>query len=41
MKLSAEALAVPVDRTRTTDFVALAKPRLNFLVVVSACRDGN
>ena len=36
MKSSAEALAVPVDRTRTTDFVALAKPRLNFLVVVSA-----
>ena len=36
MKSNADALAVPVARTRTTDFVALAKPRLNFLVVVSA-----
>jgi len=36
MKSNADVLAVPVDRTRTTDYVALAKPRLNFLVVISA-----
>jgi protoheme IX farnesyltransferase len=36
MKSSADAVAIPVDRSRTGDYVALAKPRLNFLVVVSA-----
>jgi protoheme IX farnesyltransferase len=36
MKPNADALSVPVARSRTTDYVALAKPRLNFLVVVSA-----
>ena len=36
MKSNAEVLAVPVERTRAIDYVALAKPRLNFLVVVSA-----
>jgi protoheme IX farnesyltransferase len=30
------AIALPVGRTRTSDFVALAKPRLNILVVGSA-----
>jgi heme o synthase len=29
-------MALPVARSRTSDFVALAKPRLNLLVVVSA-----
>jgi protoheme IX farnesyltransferase len=33
---TAQAVALPVARTRTSDFVALAKPRLNMLVVVSA-----
>ena len=36
MKSNADAAAIPVARTRTGDYVALAKPRLNFLVVVSA-----
>jgi protoheme IX farnesyltransferase len=36
MKSNADALAVPVERPRAVDYVALAKPRLNFLVVVSA-----
>jgi protoheme IX farnesyltransferase len=36
MKSNAEAVAIPVARSRTGDYVALAKPRLNFLVVVSA-----
>ena len=36
MKSNADAAAIPVVRTRTGDYVALAKPRLNFLVVVSA-----
>ena len=35
MKSTAEAVVLAVP-TRTSDFVALAKPRLNFLVVVSA-----
>ena len=30
------AVALPAARTRTLDFIALAKPRLNLLVVVSA-----
>ncbi|HEX6976458.1 MAG TPA: heme o synthase [Vicinamibacterales bacterium] len=32
----AEAAAIPVARSRANDFVALGKPRLNFLVVISA-----
>ena len=32
----ANAVVIPVARSRAHDFVALAKPRLNFLVVVSA-----
>lgn len=32
----ANAAVIPVARSRAHDFVALAKPRLNFLVVVSA-----
>ena len=36
MKSNADAAAMPAARTRTSDYVALAKPRLNFLVVVSA-----
>jgi protoheme IX farnesyltransferase len=32
----ADAAVIPLARSRATDFVALAKPRLNFLVVVSA-----
>ena len=36
MKSNADAAAIPITRTRTGDYVALAKPRLNFLVVVSA-----
>ena len=36
MKSNADAAAIPIARTRTGDYVALAKPRLNFLVVVSA-----
>src|SRR5512138_3594286 len=31
-----DAVALPVARSRAHDFVALAKPRLNFLVVASA-----
>ena len=30
------AAVLPVARSRANDFLALAKPRLNFLVVVSA-----
>jgi protoheme IX farnesyltransferase len=33
---SAEAVALPAPRSRTNDFVALAKPRLNLLVVASS-----
>jgi protoheme IX farnesyltransferase len=36
MKSNANAVAIPVTRNRTADYVALAKPRLNLLVVVSA-----
>jgi protoheme IX farnesyltransferase len=36
MKSNADAAAIPIARARTGDYVALAKPRLNFLVVVSA-----
>jgi len=36
MKPTAQAVAVPVAHTRSSDFTALAKPRLNLLVVVSA-----
>ncbi|HET9263273.1 MAG TPA: heme o synthase [Vicinamibacterales bacterium] len=36
MKSNAEAVAIPAERGRTSDYVALAKPRLNFLVVASA-----
>jgi heme o synthase len=36
MKSNADALAIPVARSRMADYVALAKPRLNFLVVASA-----
>ena len=36
MKSNANAVAIPVARSRTADYVALAKPRLNLLVVVSA-----
>jgi heme o synthase len=36
MKGTAEAVPLPIARSRAHDFVALAKPRLNFLVVVSA-----
>jgi protoheme IX farnesyltransferase len=36
MKSNADAVAIPVARSRASDYVALAKPRLNFLVVVSA-----
>ncbi len=36
MKAGANAVALPDARSRTNDFVALAKPRLNFLVVVSS-----
>jgi protoheme IX farnesyltransferase len=36
VKPVADAVALPIARARTSDFVALAKPRLNFLVVVSA-----
>lgn len=34
--MKSDALALPAARSRATDFVALAKPRLNMLVVVSA-----
>lgn len=36
MKSNANAVAIPVVRNRTGDYVALAKPRLNMLVVASA-----
>ena len=36
MKSDAHAVAVPSSHARPADFVALAKPRLNLLVVVSA-----
>jgi protoheme IX farnesyltransferase len=36
MKSTADAVALPAARGRAHDFVALAKPRLNFLVVASA-----
>jgi protoheme IX farnesyltransferase len=36
MKPGADAVPIPATHSRTTDFVALAKPRLNLLVVVSA-----
>jgi protoheme IX farnesyltransferase len=34
--MKTDALALPADRARSADFLALAKPRLNFLVVLSA-----
>lgn len=34
--MKTDAVALPGARTRTTDYVTLAKPRLNFLVVASA-----
>ena len=34
--MKTDAVTVPATQTRTADFVALAKPRLNMLVVVSA-----
>ena len=36
MKAGADTVVLPDARSRTNDFIALAKPRLNFLVVVSA-----
>jgi protoheme IX farnesyltransferase len=36
MKTGADAVALPAARSRTNDFVALAKPRLNVLVVASS-----
>ncbi len=36
MKSAADAVPLPAARTRGLDYLALAKPRLNFLVVVSA-----
>ena len=36
MKSGADAVVLPVARTRGSDFVALAKPRLNLLVLMSA-----
>jgi protoheme IX farnesyltransferase len=36
VKAGADVAALPAARSRVHDFVALAKPRLNFLVVVSA-----
>jgi protoheme IX farnesyltransferase len=36
MKPGAEAVALPAAHSRTSDYSALAKPRLNMLVVVSA-----
>jgi protoheme IX farnesyltransferase len=36
MKSNADVLAIPIARSRAADYVALAKPRLNFLVVASA-----
>jgi len=36
MKPNADVAAIPVPHARASDFAALAKPRLNFLVVASA-----
>jgi protoheme IX farnesyltransferase len=36
MKTGADAVALPAARSRASDFIALAKPRLNFLVVASS-----
>lgn len=36
MKSGADAVALPAARSRASDFVALAKPRLNVLVVISS-----
>jgi protoheme IX farnesyltransferase len=36
MKSGADAVALPAARSRANDFVALAKPRLNVLVVISS-----
>jgi protoheme IX farnesyltransferase len=36
LKVGAEAVALPRAKSRATDFVALAKPRLNLLVVASS-----
>jgi heme o synthase len=36
MKTGADAVALPASRSRANDFVALAKPRLNVLVVASS-----
>jgi protoheme IX farnesyltransferase len=36
MKSNADAVAIGVERGRASDYIALAKPRLNFLVVASA-----
>jgi protoheme IX farnesyltransferase len=36
MKTGADTVALPVARSRTNDFIALAKPRLNVLVVASS-----
>jgi len=36
VKAGADTVVLPDARSRTNDFIALAKPRLNFLVVVSA-----
>ncbi len=36
MKAGVDTVALPAARSRTNDFIALAKPRLNFLVVVSS-----
>jgi heme o synthase len=36
MKTGADAVALPAARSRATDYVALAKPRLNMLVVASS-----
>jgi heme o synthase len=36
MKPGAEVVPIPAAQSRVTDFIALAKPRLNLLVVVSA-----
>jgi heme o synthase len=36
VKAGADAVVLPDARSRTNDFIALAKPRLNFLVVVSS-----
>lgn len=35
--MKSEAVALPVARSHALDFVALAKPRLNFLVVATTC----